>query len=301
MNGSSVLTMVALVVACLVSAFSLFTEKREQEVIIGHTLRRYRKPVLYVFTALTFVFGTWQIWRADKDSRNAEKKHSAEREADGKRISGLQSGITTLTQVNETQYQRNQEQLRGLRDEILKLKLGKLTEQDRAKITSLEAQLDKALAPKPKAVLDFGFYYPDLKQGETRKDLYVTSNGDFIHLPFLVTNVSNVNATGVTIWVRICEVCKFHGEPARSIKAENSPEYDRLYKWPEVAPRVAVGEIVVDLDLPREITRLAVSFQYRCADCVIEDSWKTLWVDVGQLPLSKFSKTAATSKKPIKP
>src|SRR5260221_106593 len=145
MNGSSILTMVALVVACLVSAFSLFTEKREQEVIIGHILRRYRKPVLYVFTALTFVFGAWQIWRADKDSRNAEKKHSAEREADGKQISSLQSGITTLTQVNETQYQRNQEQLSGLRDQIVQLKLGKLTEQDRAKIMSLEAQLDKAL------------------------------------------------------------------------------------------------------------------------------------------------------------
>src|SRR6266481_3527007 len=147
MNGSSILTMVALVVACMVSAFSLFTEKREQEIIIGHTLRRYRKPVLYVFTVLTFVFGAWQIWRADKDSRNADKKHSTEREADGKQISGLQSGIATLGQVNETQYQRNQEQLRGLRDEVIQLKLGKLTEQDRQKIADLEAQLDRALAP----------------------------------------------------------------------------------------------------------------------------------------------------------
>jgi hypothetical protein len=293
--------MAALVVACMVSVFSLFTERREREVIIGHTLRRYRKPVLYVFTALTLIFGAWQIWRADKDSRDADKKHAAEREVDGKQISSLQSGIATLGQVNETQYQRNRDELHGLRDEILQLKLGKLTEQDRQKIADLEARLDKALAPKPKAVLDFGFFYPHLKQGEIRKDLYVTSNDNFIHLPFQVANVSGVNAAGLTIWVRICDICKFHSEPVSSIKPMNSPESDRLYKWPELQPGISVDEIVVDVDLPREITKAAVSFQYRCADCVVDESWKTLWVDVGQLPLPKFSKTAPTSKMPVKP
>src|SRR5258708_7224393 len=93
MNTSSVLALAALVVACVVSAFSLFTEKPEREIIIGAPLRRYRKPVLYVLTGLTLVFGGWQILKADKESRDAEKKHAAEREAYGKQISSLKSSV----------------------------------------------------------------------------------------------------------------------------------------------------------------------------------------------------------------
>jgi hypothetical protein len=96
MNGTSILAMAALVVACMVSAFSLFTEKPEREIIIDAPLRRYRKPVLYVFTGLTLVFGGWQILKADKESRDSEKKHAAEREADGKQHSDDQAQIARL-------------------------------------------------------------------------------------------------------------------------------------------------------------------------------------------------------------
>jgi hypothetical protein len=96
MNGTSILAMAALVVACMVSAFSLFTEKPEREIIIGTPLRRYRKPVLYVFTGLTLAFGGWQILKADKEGRDAEKKHAAEREADMKQHSDDQAQIARL-------------------------------------------------------------------------------------------------------------------------------------------------------------------------------------------------------------
>src|SRR5208283_1590638 len=41
---------------------------------IGAPLRRYRKPVLYVLTGMTLVFGGWQIVKADKESKEADKK-----------------------------------------------------------------------------------------------------------------------------------------------------------------------------------------------------------------------------------
>src|SRR5258708_25436061 len=96
MNATSILAMAALVVGGMVLAFCLFTEKPEGEIIIGAPLRRYRKPVLYVFTGLTLVFGGWQILKADKESRDAEKKHAAEREADGKQHSDDQAQIARL-------------------------------------------------------------------------------------------------------------------------------------------------------------------------------------------------------------
>src|SRR5258708_14519853 len=93
MNTSSVLALAALAVGCVVSAFSLFSEKPERDIIVGAPLRRYRKPVLYVLTGLTLVFGGWQILKADKESRDAEQKHAAEREADEKQISSLKSSV----------------------------------------------------------------------------------------------------------------------------------------------------------------------------------------------------------------
>ena len=87
-----------------------------------------------------------------------------------------------------------------------------------------------------------------------------------------------------------------------SIKPENSPEFDRLFKLGELPPGVANGEINVEIDVPRDVSRAAISLSYRCPDCEIEEEdWHTLWIDVGQLPIPKFAPPASTSKKPLKP
>jgi hypothetical protein len=157
-----------LLVATLVTAFTLVTEKKEKEKN-PEPLRVWRKPILYILTVLAFVVGAVQIRKADRETREADAKHIGEHSADQQKISGLQDSVSTLLNVNKTQYDRNQDQLRELRDQVLQLKLGKLTEEDRKKIAVLEAELEKALAPKPKAKIDFSFYDPKMKRARSQR------------------------------------------------------------------------------------------------------------------------------------
>lgn len=299
MNDSSILAIAALGVTALVALFTLATEKKESEPESA-AIRRWRKPVLYLLTLLAFLIGTSQIRKADKESRDTDTKHAQEHQQDQQKISGLQDSLTTLAKVNDVQYQRNQEQLQRLRQELSDLKSSKMTAEDREKIGRLEAQLREALAPKPKAVMDFGFYYPNLAVGEIRKDVFLASNGSPIKVPLVVSNVSKVNATDLMVWVRVCEKCKFHSEPRASIKPDKSPDFDRLFKIGELPPGVANGEINVEIEVPRDVTRAAISLSYRCPDCEIEEDWHTLWIDIGQLPIPKFAPPACTAKSPLK-
>jgi hypothetical protein len=210
MNDSSILAIAALGVTALVALFTLATEKKESQPE-STAIRYWRKTVLYLLTLLALLIGTWQIRKADKESRDADTRHAQEHQQDQQKISGLQDSLTTLAKVNDVQYQRNQEQLQKLRQELSDLKSSKMTAEDREKIGRLEEQLRDALAPKPKAVMDFGFY---LGVSEIRKDIFLTSNGSPIKVPLVVSNVSKVNATDLSVWVRVCEKCKFHSEPS---------------------------------------------------------------------------------------
>lgn len=299
MNLSSILAIGILFVASFVTVFTLLTEKKEDE-SLSEGLRRFRKPALFAFAFVAFFVGVAQIWRTDHEGQKADKRHSEEHTQDQLKISGLQHSVDTLGQVNNTQYDRNQKQLIGMQDELTKLKIGLLTAEDRKKFAALEGKLDTAIQPKPKAELDFGFFYPNLKQGDIRKTFYVTSNGEAVKIPLMVANVSDVNAQSISIWVRICKECKFHSEPVGSEKAANSYENDRFFHWNELQAGVGNAEIAVDIEVPREFSRISVSLKYRCADCVVED-WHPLWVDVGQIPMPKYSAPSKPPKKPIKP
>jgi len=300
MAVSSVLAICALAVASIVAAFTLLTEKPEVE---EHPslLRRFRKPVLYILTLLAMALGSWQIWNADNENHEAEHARTKQHDNDQQQIIQLQQSVTNLSVTNDQQYKRYLEQITKLQSEVSDLKLARLTEADRQKIASLEEELVKARQPKPKAVLKFGFFYPNLGRDEVRTDKFISSNGAPITISFHASNVSDVNAANVTIWIRICLVCKYHSEPKGGIKVENAAEFDREFIAREIPPHIGISDITAEIEVPRDTTRAAVSFLYRCADCVIENDFQTLWVDVGQIPQPHFAPPSPTSKQPIKP
>jgi hypothetical protein len=300
MAVSSILAICALAVASIVAVFTLLTEKPEVELVPG-PLRRLRKPGLYILTFLTLALGSWQIWKVDGENHEAEQTRTKQHEGDQKQIIQLQQSVANFSVTNDQQYKRYLEQISKLQSEVSDLKLAKLTEADRQKITALEEELVKARQPKPKAVLKFGFFYPDLSRDEVRTDKFISSNGAPIKMSFYASNVSDVNAANVTIWIRLCLVCKYHSEPKGGIKVENAAEFDREFVVREIPPHIGISDITAEIEVPRDTTRAAVSFLYRCADCVIENDFQTLWVDVGQIPQPHFAPPSPTSKQPIKP
>lgn len=60
MSSSALLTIIGLVIACAIVLYTLATEKPEKE----HS--KYRKPILYVMTALAMILGGWQVYSSDK-------------------------------------------------------------------------------------------------------------------------------------------------------------------------------------------------------------------------------------------
>jgi hypothetical protein len=300
MAVSSILAIFALAVASIVAVFTLLTEKPEIELVPG-PLRRLRKPGLYILTFLTMALGSWQIRKADGENHEAEQTRTKQHAGDQKQIIQLQQSVTNFSVANDQQYKRYLEQIAKLQSEVSDLKLAKLSEADRQKISALEEELVKARQPKPKAVLKFGFFYPNMKTDEVRTDKFVTSNGEPIKISFNASNISDVDAANVLIWIRICLACKYHSEPKNGIKVDNAAEFDREFVVRDIPPHVGIPDITAEIEVPRDSTKAAVSFFYRCADCVIENEFQTLWVDVGQIPQPHFAPPSPTSKQPIKP
>jgi hypothetical protein len=294
MNGSAIWAIVCLAVTSVIAMVTLTAEKKEEEKSPSW-IRRYRRVILYVLIGLSAIGGVWQIKKADMENREAEQNRQKQHELDQQQITGLEQKVESGNEENEKQYQRNQTQLEDLRDRLAALKLSSLTERDRDEIATLQKELNESLA---KATIDFGFGPSSIKN-TLRKDLFVTSNGNPVKVPIYVLNTTAVNAKSVIIWTRICERCKFRSEPRSSFKAPGAPESDRLFKWPDLPGQTTSAEIELEIDVPREITRMEISLTYRCETCAFQKEWQGLWVDVGQLPLPNFYTTPAkTSKNP---
>jgi hypothetical protein len=300
MAFSAILAILGIAVASIVAIFTLWTEKPEVEEHPSR-LRRLRKPILYLLTFVVFAVGSWQILKTDKENLEAAEGRTKQHDGDQKSIVQLQQSVSNLSNTNDQQYKRYLEQIAKLQSELNDLKLAQLTAADRQKIAALEEELVKARQPKPKAVLKFSFFYPDLKTDEIRTDKFITSNGAPIKIPFAILNVSDVNAPNISVWIRLCNVCKFHSEPKNGIRAENTSEYDREFFIRELPPHIAVTDIGAEIEVPRDLTKAALSFKYRCPDCALENDFQTLWVDIGQLPQPHFSPPSPTSTQPIKP
>jgi hypothetical protein len=112
----------------------------------------------------------------------------------------------------------------------------------------------------------------------------------------LAENNSEVNAAGVTLWIRICDDCKFHQEPPESVKVPGALDSDRVYKVVEIQPGVTVIERDVEIELPRPFNQMMILFEYRCADCELEQDWQVLTVNVGRISVPQFSAPAHTTK-----
>ena len=286
MNGSSIWAIAILLVASVVTFITLITEKKEEERPTG--LRKWRKTILVVLTIMALILGLGQIIKSDKESRKAEKDHIKEHGDDERQISVLQQSITSLHQDNQTQYDRSQAVLRELQDQVTQLKLGKLTEEDRKKISALEAQLQAALAPKPKAKMAFGFYEPDMKKDDNlRVEKYFSIEGEVLKLNLALHNTSDVRTGNITGWVHLCKECKLHNEPPDSIKERGASDLERHYRIADVPPGVFVQMADVEVEIPLWMTRMPISFAYTCDDCNAQLDEQTIWATIGRIPVPK--------------
>jgi hypothetical protein len=298
MNTTAVWSIIGLLVSTSVTIYTLLSEKKDTEQFAG--LRRYRKVVLITAAIMAFLFGTRQTYNSYRVTNDEAKKHFEERQQDRDQIIRLQTSLRDLGEQNALQYKHNHDQLHEIEEQVTKLKLSKLSAEDRAKIEALQLELAQAVAPKPKAKLDLSFYQRGIKTGEIHKTAYAHANGDVFSFSFFVENNSNVNANHVKLWIRICQECKFHTEPPGAIKVPGAEDFERLYTNFDVPVGVSYQKMDVEVEMPSPFNAMPATFDYRCDDCEIEPEWQRLDVNVGRIMPPHFYRPATIPKKPAK-
>ena len=274
MNWSSYLSILILFLACGVSVFTLATEEPDKS--YEPTFRKkWRKKGLLVFAIGIFIVGVWQVSRLDKENKDASKTHENERKQDSDQISNLSSSVNTLSSQN----QKQSEQLSQVSGELEKLKLETLSENEKKTIESLE----KELAPKPKANLIVGFFTTTINgSNDIPKRLSILPYPNVAKFRLVIFNPTDVDAKAVTVYVRICQLCKFHTEPPMSIKPNTEPNlsWERQFNFGEMQPKIGYNDILIEMDVPpMVVTPVQIDVRYRCPDCVVEKE-QQLWADV---------------------
>lgn len=149
MNATLIWSIVGLVVSTSVTIFTLLSEKKDVEPPAG--LRRYRKIVLITAAMLAFLFGARQTYNGYKATNDATKKHFEERQQDKDQIIGLQTSVRDLGEQNALQCKHHHDDLHEIQEQVTKLKLSKLSAEDRAKIEALQLELAQAAKQPPQS------------------------------------------------------------------------------------------------------------------------------------------------------
>ena len=145
MPASSWITIGVLAIGALLSLSEVWKDWNER----GSRKRTFRS-IKIGLTFLAFIIGAILVVRTSKETSKAESDSRLQ-------IQGLQSTVSAEIANSDRQYSRNQLELHRLRDELSELKTETATVELRKKITMLESQLDKSLAPVPKSVPGFQF------------------------------------------------------------------------------------------------------------------------------------------------
>lgn len=283
MSGTAWWSILALAVASLSSVISLLKEKRAKH---GSRWHRY---ALLTLTLIGFGAGAILIHGADAEAKASEGKHKDERATDQQRIADLKDAIAIQISNNETQYDRNQDQLQGVRKQLADLQTQVATEELRKKMTALQGQLDKALAPTPKAQVEPSFWEAAV-QDQTVSDIYAPVEGNVVSFSLSPFNHSEVDAKNVTFWIRLCDGCKFHTDDQGGfIHITGAPEFEREFRFGDLVSGSRTQKITVQAEVPPGFDRMIVATKYRCDTCLIEKSWQQMSVALGRTHFPKSS------------
>jgi hypothetical protein len=281
MSASSWWSIAALFLTSASAFIALLKEKREKR---G---KRWHRNVLFAFTALGLVVGVFLIRQTSKEASASDQQHQRERQKDGEQIASLTQTIEAQTKSNELQYLRNRDEVHRLQDQLTDLEKQVATAELRKKMDALRAQLDKALTPTPKARLQVAFW-TDAAGEKTHTETYAPADGDVVAFAIIVLNPSDVNAKAVSLWLRICDGCKFHSEPAGFEHVPGALEIERLFKFGDLPAGTGSQRMNIEIEVPKAGTKVEVATKYRCDNCEIEKDWQPMWVTIGRIPLPKI-------------
>ena len=166
----------------------------------------------------------------------------------------------------------------ALSGELSNLKTKVATEALQKQIASLQSKLDdtqKALAPAPKASLEFTFLgFKNPKPGEPfvpvrEITLPATAEG-LVKISIIMVNATEADAMQGHINFFICDLCKFAKEPTGMSRAPSMPEQARDFPFPQILAADSISDIILEVIIPRGLNVFKIGVQHRCRTCVLQ-------------------------------
>jgi hypothetical protein len=268
---SSLLNLVPYVLAgltILLGIFQLIKEWDEYDKLRFPWLRRAALAVLILIAALTFV-------SLHLDSNEKEKQRSKS-EADIRELKGKVEEASKSQKDNTDMFLGS---LGKMSKEVSDLRTEVKTEALQKRLASVQADLQKtqkALAPSPKAELEFTFLPFNNPPSDssvfagpvTDTDLPMNADGS-VHIEGGALNMTSVDAASVDLNIQICDLCKYAKEPANTIKLKGFPDTIRELSVPHVQGMQVFTPITLDIIPPPNASNFTVGFNYRCSTCVV--------------------------------
>lgn len=153
------------------------------------------------------------------------------------------------------------------------------TEDLRKQAESLQAELkatQKALAPPPKAKLQFSFSpvpftWPGQPFKSVRETMLPVRPDKSVHVEFTLENDTTVEAERVQILVQICDSCKYAKEPVGCVAQDALKPTQRECDVDHIVAKGNSAAIALDIIPPPTIEMMQIGVMYRCHTCIVPD------------------------------
>jgi len=187
------------------------------------------------------------------------------------------SAVTgAVSEANEHSDAKIEESMRDLED----------------KLQSLDSSLGKnfqELKPVPPehAQLQFSLFdEASQKMPIVEQSIMPDENGVF-SVDFVVTNVSDVPANSIDLWVQICDACVFAKEPQGFDKPAGEPDTVRHRTLPSLNPGVSMEAMTLSFKTLKKFRSVTMTYRYSCATCGAFPKQQDVTINMPPLHLPK--------------
>lgn len=222
------------------------------------------------------------------ETHNSQAGARQQREAAEKRDTISQTQISDLTEQVRQGRAENQQNSAGFRrsfsalydkysDLAARVKNEDLLKEVKKTREELVATQQK-LTP-PTATLVASFYSLDTSQLPMR-EVTAHKSGDSVSVDLIIMNNTGTTALNGEWLVRICTLCKYAKEPEGFIQRKGASDFDRSMGFQHVLAHSLVEKHTVQIIPPLLENRFELDCLFKCENCINEDEFQHLWVNV---------------------
>jgi hypothetical protein len=215
----------------------------------------------------------------------------------------LQGKIEALVAAQKQDGQTFTQSFGILSGQLADLRAKVVTEGLHKEMTDLQAKLDEATAPTPRASLTFTFpgfkAEPDGSLIPLHETTLEPSPDGVVTVPINIFNLTETNALDGHVNFTICDGCTYAKEPKFMVKVPTLREQLRDYPFAQILSRDSIRDISLDVTPPKGAPSFQIGMLPRCKTCSVQKGFVILTINVRWPYISPKFFTPSTLKLPV--